>query len=156
MPDLRRTALLIAAPVGLGLGGLAWVVFLSGRAEAHRLDAVEAALQSAPRAQRSAAVASPPIAQILNAPLFALTTGPGAVAEAVVRLEGLSRAGGRQAALLSIDGKPAQWLELGATRDGVTLSQVMGSKVVVDTVTGLKEVPLGGQSSPQPSSSAAG
>ena len=47
---------------------------------------------------------------LLVHPLFALTTGPGAIPDVVVRLDGLSRSSTRSAALLSINGGPAEWL----------------------------------------------
>ena len=83
------------------------------------------------------------VAVALAAPLFALTTGPGAVVEPVVKLEGIVRSPGRVAALISVNGAASDWLALGQTRDGVTLQDVQSSKVVVETATGAKDIFIG-------------
>lgn len=135
-----------AAAGGLALGALGWMVFAGHGPAAKPLGAAEARLEAVrAEAPRPIGARLDRTAQIAATPLFTLTTGPGAVAEAPIRLDGLSQSGGRSAALVSIDGKPAEWLELGATRDGVTLRQVLGSKIVVDTATGFREIALGGQ-----------
>lgn len=79
---------------------------------------------------------------MLGTPLFNLTKGAGAVTDSAVRLDGLSILPAGKAVLISIDGKPADWLELGATRDGVTLLDVKGSKAFLDTPVGFKEIGL--------------
>jgi hypothetical protein len=75
-----------------------------------------------------------------SAPLFGLTGGPGS--DVQLRLDGLAITPGSKAALISINGKPADWLDLGATRDGVTLLDVQPLKVTLDTATGFKEVTI--------------
>lgn len=142
MPNPRP--FLIACGGGAALGALAWVAFSGGRPAARPMDLLEARLAGMRTGAPRHAPAPPDrIAQILAAPLFALTTGPGAVKEAGIRLEGLARSPGHVAALISIDGQPADWLALGATRDGVTLREVLGSKIVLDTATGFREVGFG-------------
>jgi hypothetical protein len=136
-----------AVPAGLAAGVLAWFVAGGANAGGARLGAVAEQLDGL-RAPRPAA-AAPPMADIagLSAnPLFALTTGPGARPQPVVRVDGLVRARGRVAALVSVDDKPADWLRLGDTRDGVTLIEVQGSGVVVDTLYGPQNVGLGERS----------
>jgi hypothetical protein len=44
--------------------------------------------------------------------------------------------------LVTIGGNPPEWLALGATKGGVTLSEIGATKIVVDTATGFKEVRL--------------
>jgi hypothetical protein len=48
--------------------------------------------------------------------------------------------------LVSIDAKPAEWLQAGESRDGVTLQTVAGSSVTVETALGSKTLNLGDQS----------
>jgi hypothetical protein len=136
-------------PVGLAVGATAWLVAarppgaVTLASLSERAAAVEAR-RDAPRLIRPDGI----VATALATPLFALTTGPGAVAEGAIRLEGLVRLPGRVAALLAIGSAPSSWLELGQTRDGVTLQEVSPSKVVVDTAVGLKEIGLGVVSAP--------
>jgi len=94
------------------------------------------------------------LAEAVSRPIFALTTGPGAVADVTVRLDGLARSSRGGAALLSINGGPAQWLQQGASRDGVTLRDVQSSKVVLATALGGKEVALADQAAPAPDAAA--
>lgn len=145
---------------GLVLGALAWVVLGKGAAASERLDDLQGRLEALrPPATVTSASLDP--ATLASAPLFALTTGPGAVSEPAIAVQGLAKAPGRAAALLAIDGKPADWLAEGATRDGVTVQEVRAASVLVDTVTGTKEIVLGqkvgpaatanGSASPSPS-----
>ena len=141
----RPRAALLAAVIGgagLGLGGLLWLLAGSSPAQA-RLEADQSRLQALrPRSDPSTS-ADASAADVLAHPLFSLTTGPGAVADVDVRLEGLARSPRRSAALLAIGSAPAQWLALGETRAGVTLEEVDASKAVVTTALGRKEVVLG-------------
>jgi hypothetical protein len=135
----------MSAPlIGLVVGAVAWMLFGHGSSEAARLDDL---------ADRTNALAAPPElaveasgragAMAAGSPIFALTTGPGAVVDVALGLSGLSVTHSRSAALLSIGGKPAEWLAKGETRDGVTVDEVQDDKVVVDTPTGSKEMVLG-------------
>jgi hypothetical protein len=138
-----RRLVLCAAPTGAVLGCLAWA-FLGGTpAAAERLQADRGRLA----AGRPAMARLSPVADLAaiagGHPLFILTTGPGAVADVAVRLDGLSRSSGRAAALLSIDGAPAQWVERGGSLAGVTLTAVLDSEVVLETPLGQKEARLG-------------
>ncbi len=150
-----QRALLIGygAAGGLVLGALAWVVLGKGAAASERLDDLQGRLEAL-RPPALVASASIDPATLASAPLFALTTGPGAVSEPAIALQGLAKAPGRAAALLSIDGKPADWLAEGATRDGVTVQEVRASSVLVDTVTGTKEIALGQKTGPATSNGA--
>jgi hypothetical protein len=136
-------------PLGLAVGSTAWLLAARPPGAAtlasltERAAAVEARRDTPPLRRPEGIVAA-----ALATPLFALTSGPGAVADVAVRLEGLVRLPGRVAALLSIGSAPSSWLELGQTRDGVTLQDVSSSKVVVDTAVGLKEIGLGDVSTP--------
>jgi hypothetical protein len=135
--------LLTAAPAGWAIGSVIWLLY------AHPAGATQAPLLSARLSGvnvREAARFDRPdavLAQAITTPLFALTSGPGAVAEVALRLDGLVHSPARVAALLSINGAPSDWLDLGASRDGVTLEDVTSNKVVVDTATGLREIILG-------------
>ena len=67
----------------------------------------------------------------------------GAGSPVAVTLQGVSIEPGRRAALVSLDGAASDWLDLGETRDGVTLVDVQPSKITVDTDVGTKEVEFG-------------
>ena len=109
------------------------------------------------RAPRAAIDAPAPgdLGGLLSNPLFPLTTGPSAVPQPTIRLDGVARAGRRSAALLSINDQPSDWLSQGESRDGVTLLDVSASRAVVDTLYGPREVRLG-QRVPEGASAVAG
>jgi hypothetical protein len=136
------------ALAGLVLAAAVWLVFrLSGAVIAPIGDLqVRLAANRPPAAP--VVVPNGAAARAVAAPLFALTTGPGAVSDVAVRLDGLAISPHGQSALVSINNQPAQWLALGATRDGVTLTEVHPSKVVLDTAIGFKEVAVGQQAAP--------
>lgn len=99
-----------------------------------------AALRSPPQ-ERS--VGTQGVAELASTPIFPMTVGPGAVTQPSLRLDGVAVTPRHSAALIAIDGKPAQWLALGESRDGVTLRSVGGSKVLIDTLVGDVVVELG-------------
>jgi hypothetical protein len=136
------------ALAGLVLAAAVWLVFrLSGAVIAPIGDLqVRLAANRPPAAP--VVVPNGAAARAVAAPLFALTTGPGAVSDVAVRLDGLAISPHGQSALVSINNQRAQWLALGATRDGVTLTEVHPSKVVLDTAIGFKEVAVGHQAAP--------
>jgi hypothetical protein len=138
-----------AAPAGLAFTALAWLVFRGGGMVVGPLDGLQARLAAdRPAPARTTIAPVEAAARAIASPLFALTTGPGAVSDVSVRLDGLAISPRGQSALLSIGGKPADWLALGASRDGVTLMEVHASKVILDTAIGFKEVTLGQSSAP--------
>ncbi|MFX9008101.1 hypothetical protein ABTN33_19460, partial [Acinetobacter baumannii] len=65
--------------------------------------------------------------------IFATSVGPNAVPEVKLDLKGVVRGPRGEAALLSIAGAPATWINLNATLSGVTLVEVGANKVLVDT-----------------------
>ncbi len=150
-PLTPERLVVFAAPAGGALlAALAWVSIGGSTAAETRIGGFEARL-----GQVRLTAPGPPssdglIAQASARPLFALTTGPGAIAEAAVKLVGLARSPQHSAALISINGAAAAWLRLGASRDGITLQSVGSSNVVLMTALGRREVDLGaGPSSPQ-------
>lgn len=143
MFDLRALLIRIAVPAGLALGALGWLGLAAFGLPGRGVVAAEAAAGGARLGGRAARTASAPLAALNASPLFALATGPHPAADPAVRLDGLARFGGQQSALISVDGKPAEWLARGATRDGVTLIEVRGGRALLDTALGFKEVALG-------------
>jgi len=142
--DFRSPLMAWAAPAGLVLAALAWLV-LHGLVFEPTVAGLEKGFAasrpvSADRVQVNDL--SPLISRIAAAPIFALTTGPGAVTETQVQLEGLAITPKSKAALLVVDGKAATWYDLGASRDGITVMEIGASRVTVDTATGFKEVGL--------------
>jgi hypothetical protein len=59
-----------------------------------------------------------------------------------IRLIGISRSASRVAALVSIDGGAPEWLERGATKSGLTLLDVRSIRIVIDSLTGPREIGL--------------
>lgn len=156
MLDRRSPLILGALPVGLATGALVWLLVGGNGLATSDLALIEAKLaNTAPAASAHHELSVGLVNDALSAPLFALTTGPGAVADAVLRLDGVAKTPRHSAALISIGGKPAEWLQLGETRDDVTLQEVQGASVVVDTATGFKTIALGDATQPPPQSSAA-
>jgi hypothetical protein len=152
---LRRSPLILGAiPAGLVTGAFVWLLVAHGAAAPAKIEALQARADalSAPRADAPSADAGSVAA---GAPIFALTTGPGAVQEIEVVLTGIARTPTRTAALISIGGKPAEWLDQGQTKDDVTLTEVGAGKVTVDTPTGSKDVLLGKTASATASGAAA-
>ncbi len=142
---MRRLVLISAGvPAGLITGLAAWLAAGGPSAATDKLAPVEAQLSSL-QVQRPPAAPGRQIiiSDLAATPLFALSVGPSAVRPPLVRLEGVSRSARRTAALLSIDGRPSQWLALGETRDGVTLQTVGVAQASVDTVLGEVTVELG-------------
>lgn len=140
----RLGLILAAVPAGLGAGLLAWHVGSGPGAASSRIEPVrETVSRLRPRRVPPVDLASVDARAIAALPLFPMTVGPGASPQPMLRLEGLARSRTRIGALLSINGKPAEWLRVGDTRDGVTLQEVHGSKVVVDTLFGPQDVVLG-------------
>lgn len=147
------TGLAWALPVGLATGLAGWLLAGGASAGSDKLDGIEAQLIGlrAPIVRRTGGEVSG--SDLLSAPLFALTTGPGAIREPAIRLDGVSVSRRRVAALVSVDGKPAAWLAVGETRDGVTVQAVTASSASFETALGAKSLNLGEQSaasSPDP------
>jgi len=154
---LFRLALISGSvPAGLAAGLLAWLAAGGESGSAEALPPIAAQLGDlrvpAGSGQRPRSAL---IAELAERPLFALTTGPGAIREPVVRLVGVALTRERSVALLVIDGKPAQWMRLGETRDGVTVQDVQSARVVVETLVGSRDLALGEQSGEATASTAA-
>lgn len=136
-----------AVPAGLLTGLLAWSLAGGLSVQAHALESVEPRLASLPQPRTEGRASSrASAAPLLGSPLFALTTGPGAVREPAIRVDGVAVTRRRQAALLAIDGQAAAWWEVGASRDGVTLQAVSSTGVTLETAVGVKTLNLGDQS----------
>jgi len=138
-----------SAPVGLLTGMLAWLAAGGASASATALAPIESQLAAHQGAVAPVRRVSHAADDLLTMPLFVLTTGPNAVADPALRLDGLSRSPRRVAALVSINGRPASWMVVGEEQDGVVLREVTPTKVVMDTPTGPKELVLGEQTQGQ-------
>jgi hypothetical protein len=135
-----------AAPAGLATGLVAWMLAGGAAASFEKLDGVEAQLMALRTPAIHRTVDEINTADLLATPLFALTTGPGAIREPSIRLDGISLSRRRLAALVSVDGKPSVWLTPGQSADGVTLQEMSSNSAVFDTVVGAKTLSLGEQS----------
>ncbi len=156
MFDRRSPLILGAVPLGLALAAIVWLLLGAHASALTKLDDLNArlAVTRSVGGLHVVVAGADPAQPALATPLFALSTAPGA-ADVAVRLDGLAITPGHRAALISIGGKPADWLEVGATRDGVTLMEAHPTKVTLDTAAGFKDVDLW-QASPAAASSPIG
>jgi len=89
--------------LGLATGLVAWLAAGGYSAEADRLAPAEARLTALRPAPHKPAPTHPLIlTDLVAAPIFPMTVGPGAVSEPAVRLDGVSVSPHRRAALLAI------------------------------------------------------
>lgn len=150
----RTRVILSALAGGLVAGAAAWLIFSHGASAAVKIADLKDRADALVEPGHGQVPAGAPGAIALSAPIFALTTGPNAVQDTTVSLVGLVKTPSRTAALLAIDGKPAEWIDVGQTKDDVTLDDVQADRVTVDTPIGAKEVQLGqtsaASSSPAP------
>ncbi|ATQ43426.1 hypothetical protein [Caulobacter mirabilis] len=135
MLDLRSPVIFLAPLAGLLLACLGWLVLGGEGRVAAPLDEAEARLAALPveRPLPQAAVYSGSGGK----PLFVVAT------PASLRLEGVSRTPRRTAALISINGEPAQWIPVGTTLGGFTLSGVSATGVIVENLLGRQTIALG-------------
>lgn len=147
--------ILAAAPVGLATGLLAWLAAGGASANTGRLDPLDTRLAALHAPRPPAAPRAVAVDDLVAMPLFALASVTVATPDPVVRLEGLSRTSRRVAALLSIGGKPSEWLLVGEQRDGVALRKVEAGGVQLDMPSGPKALALGEQTQAPPVETAA-
>jgi hypothetical protein len=132
---------MFAAPAaGVALGALAWTL-LGGASDA-RVSGVQDRLSGLSFRPPEAGAAPAALLSAAAAPLFVLTTGPNAAQDVKVQLQGLARSPARMAALVSINGAPAQWIAQGQSQGGVTVQEVGAGGVVLLTPLGRKEASL--------------
>lgn len=139
MLELRAPLVVGAGPIGLALACAGWLVLGGAGRVTASLEEIQSQLNAAPAGRMSRETASASsLSAALGTPLFSTDA-----AQIAVKVEGLARTARRSAALVSIDGGPSQWLTQGATRDGVTLVQVLSTRVVIDSRAGRTVVLLG-------------
>lgn len=144
---MSRWKLIAAAvPGGAVIGMLAWMAAGGASATSTQLASVQKQVSAlrvpTPKGELAAAA---DLSGLVAAPVFPMSTGPGATPEPTIKVDGLVRSPRRIAALVSINGGPSEWLARGEMRDGVTLLDVSGAKAIVDTVFGEQAVGLGEQ-----------
>src|SRR4029077_4462907 len=106
---LRSPLILGAPPAGLLAGALIWLLFAHGTPVSARIADLPVKAE-AMRARRAMATSANAGALAASSPIFALTTGPGAVQDIEVVLSGIARTPTHSAALISINGKAAEWI----------------------------------------------
>jgi len=138
---LDRNLILYGLPAGLLMGVAVWMLAGRGGASSEALQSAADALQAMhpPPNVKSSTALAPSFA----APLFAPPEPGAASTEISVALQGLTRSARRQAALLAIGGRPADWLSVGETRDAVTLESVRANSVTISTPAGSREISFG-------------
>jgi hypothetical protein len=135
--------LIFAAPIGgVVVGALAWLLLGRGGAS---VDSLAQSSQALADLRSLSARTSPPRANpaATAPPLFGRMAGEVEAPEASVVLQGVVRTARQRAALLSIAGKPADWLQLGQTREGFTLESVDASGVTLSSASGVRQVGFG-------------
>lgn len=138
---------------GVLLGACAWLIWGGASAAQDRLQTAQDHLSAARLALPKPASTFALLADASQRPLFALTTGPGAVPDVTLTLDGLARTPQHVAALVSINGAPDVWLDRGKSASGVTLIDVGDSRITVETALGQKQVEMAqGPPSGQPAS----
>ena len=131
-------------PLGLTLGAAAWAIAGGPQRADQAMARVAADTPVVGRAVQLPVKTGGLLARLETAPaLFVLLSGPGAVSDPVIRLDGIAKSANRSAALISINGGPAVWLSVGEARDGVTLEAVGVSAITLDLPSGAKELRLG-------------
>jgi hypothetical protein len=127
--------------VGIALGALCWLGV--GRpASGARLATAEARLAQV-TIKRPVSRVGPLIDLSLVSPLFGAEAAAPPEPEPAVTVIGVTRTPRRSAALVSINGVAADWMQVGETRAGVTLQEVGSNGVVIATVNGPREIALG-------------
>lgn len=151
MLRLRSPVILGAVPTGLLVGALAWLLAGGSKPVVGPVLTAETEFSALnTHAHQRVARGADPAAQVVAAPIFAVSTFGPAVPDVAVKLLGLARTPSGSAALVSINNAPPEWLTVGAVKDGITLQEVTAAKVVIDTPGGTRDVALGETSTPSP------
>lgn len=152
----RVTIAVVSVLVGVATGWFAWLIGGGPTTGLDRVQPVADRLNVTQVKSRARDLElTVDTSSLLASPLFPMTTGPGAVREPSVRLDGLAISPGRRAALLSIDGGPAEWFAVGDRRDDVILRSVGRNRVTIETIFGSQDVVIGatlGAAQPTPPS----
>jgi len=140
---LDRSLILGGLPVGLVLGAFVWLMIGHGGPQVDALEASVVELQKmTPASSRRVASAAAGLA-LQGVPLFGRANSEALGPEPALVLQGLVRTPRRMAALIAINGKPADWLSVGETRDGVTLQDITAHGVTVTSANGAKDISFG-------------
>lgn len=150
MLDFRSPLILAAAPTGVVLGVLAWLVLGGPGAPVRAIDAAGGHRAGA-RLSAETGRGSPASLAGLPPLMGAQAAGP----EVSVRLEGLVRRPGRIAALLAYNGQPPVWVTQGETQSGMTLVDVGSASVILESVRGPIELKVGETAGSTPAASPA-
>lgn len=137
----RALVAFVPASGGLAVGAAIWML-IAGHVTPSAVSQMEERLAAIPGARNKVPLSVATAFQALATPFFP-SSAAGPVADVAVSLEGVSSFPGRTAALLSVNGAPAQWLSLGETRDGVALQEVRGGVVLLATAAGPRELVIG-------------
>ena len=127
---------------GVLLGAGAWLLWGGASAAQDRLQTAQDHLSAARLGLPKPTSPFLLLADASQRPLFALTTGPGAVPDVTLTLDGLARTPQHVAALVSINGAPDVWLDRGKSVSGVTLVDVADTRITVETALGQKQVEM--------------
>lgn len=129
--------------VGLGLAAAsAASLAFAGRPQTAAVASIDARL-SAISGRRPKPIGAAQALALQGPSLFPVFSGPGAAPEMTVLVQGIARSPLRTAALLSVNGAPAEWVGLGESVQGVVLEDVSSGGVTIDTPRGVREVRLG-------------
>lgn len=147
---LDRGLILGALPAGIVLGALTWLIAGRGGDQVEALEPLTTQLHSMTLARPRPSGASPVAIAGVSPPLFGRLNGEVEPPEPTLVLQGVVRTARRQGALIAINGKPADWLSIGETRDGITLQEVNARGAVISFEGGVREISFGAASAPSP------
>jgi hypothetical protein len=107
-----------------------------------RLDTLQARSKPAGPKQPGGVMATDNVSGLIRQPIFVMTTGGNAYKDKDFKLFGISITPKRKAALVSVDGAEAHWVELGETESDFTLIDIGTNGARFDTPTGIRSVNL--------------
>jgi len=79
---------------------------------------------------------------LMQQPIFIMSTGPAAYHDKAIGVSGIAITRSRRAALVSLDGQPVRWLQVGESSGGLTLTGVRIDGATFDTPIGPRFVGL--------------
>lgn len=130
----KQMLLFTGAGCAMVMAGLLLVIDPSAH-DRSRAEAV--ALKTGAKAGRTTEMRdAPDVGQLVDAPIFMMSTGASPYREKTLVLSGLAMSRYRKAVLVSIDGAVPRWMSVGEAVGDITLLDVTGDGGVFDTPLG--------------------
>ena len=137
---ILRSPLILGAPIAGLIGGAAiWLLVGGANGPTKALEGLSGRGGPATRAALADDESSAALGVLVARPVFVET----AAAPPRIRVVGVSRTPGRQAALVALGADEPAWMQAGETVQGLTLVSVNGDGAVFDSIGGPITAPLG-------------